>query len=153
MPGSNSLGKNSAIRWLRAWACPELTLGKRIPTAAGLGGGSSDAAATLVGLNTLWSTRLGMHALETLAAQLGSDVPFFVRGGAALMGGRGDELSVLPPVIGQWLVVAVPSQTLANKTPTLYAALAPNDFSSGEASNKLAERLSLGIDDALLVNA
>ena len=69
----------------------QLTLKKRIPIAAGLGGGSSNAATTLVGLNTLWGTRVHLAELTRLAAELGSDVPFFVRGGAALMRGRGED--------------------------------------------------------------
>ena len=69
-----------------------LTLVKRIPAASGLGGGSSDAAAVLVGLNRHWGTRLASGELSALAAQLGSDVPFFISGGAALMRGRGEQL-------------------------------------------------------------
>ena len=80
----------------RVRAGAELTLKKRIPAAAGLGGGSSDAATTLVGLNTLWGTRVTLAELIELAAELGSDVPFFVRGGAALMRGRGEDLEILP---------------------------------------------------------
>jgi 4-diphosphocytidyl-2-C-methyl-D-erythritol kinase len=130
----------------------ELTLLKRIPTAAGLGGGSSDAAATLVGLNSLWSTGLGYHAVAKLAAQLGSDVPFFVRGGAALMRGRGNELTPLPPLGGHWLILAVLSGTLPNKTATLYSMLTAEDFSTGEATQALAERLPRPVGDARLVN-
>jgi len=130
-----------------------LTLDKHIPTAAGLGGGSTDAATTLVGLNALWSTGLGYHALLELSAKLGSDVPFFLRGGAALMRGRGDELTALPALAGQWLVLAVPRATLPNKTATLYATLRPGDFSSGEASRALAEQLPLSLTDTALVNA
>ncbi len=133
----------------------ELTLVKRIPAASGLGGGSSDAAATLVGLNALWNTRLSLDAITRLAAQLGSDVPFFVRGGAALMRGRGDVLEPLPAVAGQWLVLAVPSQTLPNKTARLYAALARSDFSSGVPTEHAAERMRGGeaVRHAELVNA
>lgn len=71
-------------------------LDKRIPVAAGLGGGSSDAAAVLVGLNRLW--RLGWPArrLAALATTLGMDVPFFLRGGAALGTGRGEALERAP---------------------------------------------------------
>jgi 4-diphosphocytidyl-2-C-methyl-D-erythritol kinase len=119
----------------------KLTLLKRIPAAAGLGGGSSDAATTLVGLNAYWGTRLGYRALADLALQLGSDVPLFLRGGAALMTGRGDDLHPLPPLPAQSLVLLVPRTTLANKTAVLYGALQPADFSSGEVTREVAERL------------
>lgn len=69
-----------------------IRLEKQIPMAAGLGGGSSDAASTLLGLNDLWNLGLNMDELMDLAAELGSDVPFFVRGGPALAGGRGELL-------------------------------------------------------------
>jgi 4-diphosphocytidyl-2-C-methyl-D-erythritol kinase len=121
----------------------ELSLRKRIPAAAGLGGGSSDAAATLVALDSLWGSRLGLTPLTRLAAELGSDVPFFVRGGAALMRGRGDQLEPLPPRIGQWLVLLVPAHDVRDKTRRLYASLQPDDFTSGELTNRAAQRLKL----------
>jgi 4-diphosphocytidyl-2-C-methyl-D-erythritol kinase len=120
----------------------ELTLKKRIPAAAGLGGGSSDAATTLVGLNALWGTRVGLADLTALAAELGSDVPFFVRGGAALMQGRGEQLQALPPLKGQWFVIVVPPHDVLDKTKRLYAALEPTDFSSGEATEVAGRRLN-----------
>jgi 4-diphosphocytidyl-2-C-methyl-D-erythritol kinase len=119
----------------------ELTLKKRIPAAAGLGGGSSNAATTLVGLNTLWATGIPLAELTRLAAEIGSDVPFFVRGGAALMRGRGEELQVLPPMPGQWFVVVVPPHDVLDKTRRLYTALEPTDFSSGKATALAADRL------------
>jgi 4-diphosphocytidyl-2-C-methyl-D-erythritol kinase len=122
----------------------EISLVKRIPSAAGLGGGSSDAATTLVGLNALWGTQLGEADLSRLGAELGSDVPFFIRGGAALMRGRGDELKPLPAVIGQWIIVLVPSHSVADKTRRLYGALRPTDFSSGNITQRAAERLERG---------
>lgn len=70
-----------------------IRLEKQIPLAAGLGGGSSDAATTLLGLNDLWNLGLSMDELITLAAELGSDVPFFVRGGPTLAAGRGELLT------------------------------------------------------------
>jgi 4-diphosphocytidyl-2-C-methyl-D-erythritol kinase len=70
-------------------------LRKRIPAQAGLGGGSSDAAATLVGLNWLWGLGLRRYELARLAARLGADVPFFIRGGCAVGAGRGDEVTRL----------------------------------------------------------
>jgi 4-diphosphocytidyl-2-C-methyl-D-erythritol kinase len=119
----------------------ELSLVKRIPAAAGLGGGSSDAATTLVGLNALWGSRLSLHALSELAAELGSDVPFFVRGGAALMQGRGEKLEPLPPLIGHWLVLLVPAHDVIDKTRRLYGALDPRDFSDGELTARVAGQL------------
>jgi 4-diphosphocytidyl-2-C-methyl-D-erythritol kinase len=70
-----------------------LTLRKKIPHAAGLGGGSSDAAAALRGLNRFFDARLSSERLITLAAQLGSDVPFFVNGTAATCSGRGEIIT------------------------------------------------------------
>jgi 4-diphosphocytidyl-2-C-methyl-D-erythritol kinase len=133
----------------------ELSLVKNIPVAAGLGGGSSDAAATLVGLNRLWRTGLGTAALSGLAAQLGSDVPLFVHGGAALLRGRGEDVRPLPPLTDQWLVLAVPTFTLANKTASLYAALSPGDFSDGSLSLAAAAQLRAGarLADIQLTNA
>jgi len=135
-------------------AAAELRLRKHTPAAAGLGGGSSDAATALVGLNRLWGTRLGPASLHQVAAQLGSDVPFFLRGGAALLGGRGDRLQPLPPMGQQWLVLLVPAHTLQDKTRRLYAALEPADFSDGGATQRAAERLRAGqrLDPAQLPN-
>jgi 4-diphosphocytidyl-2-C-methyl-D-erythritol kinase len=74
-----------------------IILHKRIPVGAGLGGGSSDAAATLGGLNRVWGLRLRPAELEVLGAELGSDVPFFVRGGTQLARGRGEVLTRIAP--------------------------------------------------------
>jgi 4-diphosphocytidyl-2-C-methyl-D-erythritol kinase len=120
----------------------ELRLVKRIPASAGLGGGSSDAATTLVGLNALWDTRFATSDLARLAATLGSDVPFFIHGGAALMTGRGEHLQVLPALSGQWLILVVPTHAIADKTQRLYSALEPTDFSSGGATERAAVRLT-----------
>ncbi len=86
-----------------------LNLVKRIPSAAGLGGGSSDAAAVLAACDRLFATALEPTALERLGAALGSDVPFFVRGGTQLGRGRGTLLKVLPTVrTGLFLIVKPP---------------------------------------------
>lgn len=68
---------------------------KRIPLAAGLGGGSSNAATVLRGLNELWELGLSVDELAKMGLELGSDVPFFVRGGTCLAGGRGEELEAI----------------------------------------------------------
>ncbi len=75
----------------------DITLDKRIPIAAGLGGGSSDAATTLLVLNRVWQLHCPQATLHHLAAQLGSDVPFFLNGPTALASGRGEVLSPLSP--------------------------------------------------------
>ena len=79
-----------------AGAGAAIVLHKRIPVAGGLGGGSSDAAAALLGLRRLWDLDLSDRTLAELAALLGADVPFFLRGGTALAAGRGEQLTVLP---------------------------------------------------------
>ncbi|MGK0721298.1 4-(cytidine 5'-diphospho)-2-C-methyl-D-erythritol kinase [Leucobacter sp. W1478] len=71
----------------------QLTIHKRVPIAGGMGGGSADAAATLLACDELWGTGLGRHGLVPLAAQLGADVPFALEGGTSVGTGRGDELS------------------------------------------------------------
>lgn len=83
----------------------EITIHKRIPVAAGLAGGSTDAAAVLVGLDLLWKLGLTQSELQELAAQLGSDVPFCVAGGTAIATGRGDQLSALPSLDHLYVVL------------------------------------------------
>jgi 4-diphosphocytidyl-2-C-methyl-D-erythritol kinase len=73
----------------------EIRLEKHIPVGAGLGGASSDAAAVIKGLDRLWSLGLGRDQMLRLAAQLGSDVPFFIQGGTALCTGRGEIVQPL----------------------------------------------------------
>lgn len=87
----------------------KITLQKRIPIAAGLAGGSSDAAATLRGLNRLWQTGLTMRELENLATQIGSDVAFCVQGGTQRATGRGEILQPLAPLPKMNLVVFKPN--------------------------------------------
>jgi 4-diphosphocytidyl-2-C-methyl-D-erythritol kinase len=142
--------------WTRARAGTDLTLVKRIPVASGLGGGSSDAATTLVALNRLWGTGLGYRELHALAAQLGSDVPFFLCGGAAVMRGLGTQLEPVRPLVGQWLCLAVLEHDLLDKTARMYAALEETDFSDGQATANLAAGLEAGrplLPDANLQNA
>lgn len=86
----------------------EVELTKYIPIAAGLGGGSSDAAVTLLGLAQMWKLRLGERQLMDLAGQIGSDVPFFLAGGAALAMGRGERIRPLRPLPTTWVVLARP---------------------------------------------
>ena len=113
---------------------------KRIPVAAGLGGGSADAAAALRGLNTLWELNLPDAELAAVASTLGSDVPFLLAGGLALGRGRGDELERLPAWLsGSPLLVVAPADSIPAKTPTLYRALNEADFSDGRRTRWLFE--------------
>ena len=93
---------------------------KRIPMQAGLGGGSSDAAAVLVGMNALYGLGLAPQALEQLGAQLGSDVPFFVRGGTQWATGRGERLQARPAPDDLWAVICGPVAPLS--TADVYRA-------------------------------
>jgi 4-diphosphocytidyl-2-C-methyl-D-erythritol kinase len=86
-----------------------IRLDKTIPTQAGLGGGSADAAGALVALNTLWDLRLSRRQLRRVAAELGADVPFFLQGGTAIGVGRGDETYPVDDVQRLGVVVIKPS--------------------------------------------
>lgn len=83
-------------------------LDKKIPVAAGLAGGSSDAAATLRGLNRLWQLGITTEELMRLGAELGSDVPFCVSGGTAIARGRGERLEAIGSPPQCWVVLAKP---------------------------------------------
>jgi 4-diphosphocytidyl-2-C-methyl-D-erythritol kinase len=132
-----------------------IDVAKHIPSAAGLGGGSSDAARTLVGLNHLWQLGLSTAALEEMAAWLGSDVPFFVTGGTALASGRGEVLAPLPALDDLAVVLAVPEICIANKTRTLYGALRAQDFTDGSSTRSVVQSLrsGRGLPIGLLCNA
>ncbi|MDZ8189915.1 MAG: 4-(cytidine 5'-diphospho)-2-C-methyl-D-erythritol kinase [Nostoc sp. ChiSLP02] len=84
----------------------EITINKQIPVAAGLAGGSTNAAAVLVGIDLLWKLGLTQSELEELGAILGSDVPFCVSGGTAIATGRGEQLSPLPSLENIYIVLA-----------------------------------------------
>jgi 4-diphosphocytidyl-2-C-methyl-D-erythritol kinase len=98
-----------------------IRINKQVPMGAGLGGGSSDAAAVLLALPALAGARLPFSILQALAPELGSDVPFFLMGGTALALGRGEELYPLPSVRERFVVLAVPPVHCA--TPAAYQAL------------------------------
>lgn len=96
----------------------KIELQKRIFVAAGLAGGSTDAAAVLRGLNRLWQLGLSLGKLERLGAKLGSDVPFCIRGGTSLATGRGEILTPLPDLPIQTVILAKPR--VAVSTPWAY---------------------------------
>ena len=85
-----------------------IVLRKTVPFGAGLGGGSANAAATLLGLCRFWGTEPPPGELDRIAAAIGSDVPFFLHGGTALGVGRGEEIYPLPEIPRSYLVVVFP---------------------------------------------
>ncbi len=119
----------------------DIEVEKRLPLGGGLGGGSSDAAATLVGLNHLWGTGLDLSALAGLGLRLGADVPVFVRGLAAWGEGIGEEL--VPMQLSEpWYLVLTPPVAVSTAgvfaDPGLTRNSAPmtiHDFARGVAAN------------------
>jgi 4-diphosphocytidyl-2-C-methyl-D-erythritol kinase len=126
-----------------------LDLVKRIPLAAGLGGGSANAAATLRALRRLWSMASGDAQLHEIARELGADVPFLLRGGTAFAQGVGDEIERLPDLTDCWFVILTPCDAPADKTRRAYAALEPTDRTDGGATRELSQAIRRGQSDAL----
>jgi len=121
-----------------------MRLAKTIPVAAGLGGGSSDAAAALRGLDRLWGLALPPERLAELAAEVGSDVPFFLRGGTALAEGRGERITPLPDAPRTAILVVVPALSIPEKTQRMYSLLGTEDYNDGSASDRFADVLRQG---------
>jgi 4-diphosphocytidyl-2-C-methyl-D-erythritol kinase len=124
----------------------KISLKKQIPWSAGLGGGSSDAAATLLALNELWGLGLKTQELLTLATQLGSDIPFFIYKGTALIEGRGEKITPLPtPPMPSWFVLLIPSlPKMTDKTRQAYSRLNSHHFTTGQFARRAMEAWSHG---------
>ena len=131
-------------------------LEKRIPVAAGLGGGSSDAVAALDGALEAWGAELSIHERLRIAARLGSDVPFFLAGGPALVEGRGETVTPLRGVIGEPPGVLVVTPPVAVPTPAVFGAYAAGTRPAGGAARTssvhLADELRSGLDARALVD-
>lgn len=125
-----------------------LELRKCIPLAAGLGGGSSDAAAVLLSLQRWWQLPLNADELLDMAASLGSDVPFFLTGGLALCEGRGERVTSLRvrclPGSLRWLVLVKPALSVA--TAAVFGSLPSSDYSDGSHSQAVRADLEEGRD-------
>jgi 4-diphosphocytidyl-2-C-methyl-D-erythritol kinase len=144
----DSLTSKAAALLQQATGCSKgarIEIGKRIPFASGLGGDSSDAAATLSGLNKLWRLGLSPQELLELAPRLGSDVSFFVYGGTALVEGRGEKVTPLPPLPHRWVVLLMPPvPRMAEKTRQLYSSLKPSHYTDGQITQKFIRVLNEG---------
>ena len=139
LPSSTRSELETALR--RGLEDVSIRLTKRIPSAAGLGGGSSDAAVALVGLSAFWSMGLSLTELDQLALRIGSDCPLFLRDGTLLMGGRGEQLQPLPAPSRFWGCLIDPHILRPQKTAMAYGLLHAEHFDSGDASQKLAAKL------------
>ncbi|WP_098741217.1 4-(cytidine 5'-diphospho)-2-C-methyl-D-erythritol kinase [Paenibacillus sp. EZ-K15] len=117
-------------------------LDKKIPVAAGLAGGSSDAAATLRGLNRLWGLGIPQEELLALGAELGSDVPFCVTGGTALATGRGEVLTPIPNPPQCWVIVAKPPINVS--TAEVYGRLRSEQIQRHPSAERMIEALTQG---------
>jgi 4-diphosphocytidyl-2-C-methyl-D-erythritol kinase len=132
-----------------------IALRKHIPWGVGLGGGSSDAAATLLALNELWGLRLPISELVRLAFKLGSDVPFFVQKGTALVEGSGERVTPLPSLPSASFVLLVPPLAkVPGKTKQMYSNLRVADFTEGQFVEAALSCLKQGkaIDPDLMFN-
>lgn len=144
-PGVPTDGTNLAVR--AALALREsagitrgarISLDKRIPVAAGLGGGSTDAAAVLLGLNRLWGLRWPRTRLEAIAVTLGMDVPFFLRGGGALATGRGEQVE---PVEAGGSALVLVNPRFGSSTTEVYGRVRPEMYSDGKRALALIDAL------------
>ncbi len=115
----------------------EIIASKQIPPGRGLGGGSSNAAMTLYGLNALWKLRLSNEELRARAARLGADVPYFLDGGLCLGEGRGDRITPLPDLPTLYCVLVLPAFPV--QTAEIYSRLS---LTSGVKGSKISEFLA-----------
>jgi 4-diphosphocytidyl-2-C-methyl-D-erythritol kinase len=132
-PDETNLVVRALAELRRRTGCPEgakVTLVKRIPAGAGLGGGSSDAAAALLAANRAWKLRLARHELTDIAATLGSDVPFFLTCRAAVCTRRGDAVTPVEHGTRLHMILATPPERLASAD--VYAALDAADWAAND---------------------
>jgi 4-diphosphocytidyl-2-C-methyl-D-erythritol kinase len=120
----------------------QIHIDKRIPVAAGLAGGSSDAAATLRGLNKVWGLNQTLEQLAELGAKIGSDVPFCIYGGTAIARGRGEKIEHLPKVAPMWVVLVKPP--IAVSTAEVYSRLRVEEIEEHPDTLGMVEALASG---------
>jgi 4-diphosphocytidyl-2-C-methyl-D-erythritol kinase len=136
-------------RWQQDGWC-RVRLEKRIPVAAGLGGGSSDAAATLIALGRLWHVVGGCERYRELAVSIGSDVPFFLYGGRALVEGRGERVQQLPDGPQRWYLLVNPN--LMVSTASIFAQLQRCEWTDGGQTYAMAHVAANGQDPGIGIN-
>jgi 4-diphosphocytidyl-2-C-methyl-D-erythritol kinase len=132
-----------------------IELRKHIPWGVGLGGGSSDAAATIIALDELWGLGLSLSEMVSLASRLGSDVPFFIHKGTALVEGKGEKVTPLPLLPSTSFVLLVPPlPKISGKTKQMYSNLRVADFTGGDFIQRALASLKQGkaIEHRLMFN-
>ena len=141
MRAAEALRRHTGVK-----AGARLELAKKIPIGAGLGGGSSDAAAALVLLDLLWGLHLQPFELQNLAAEIGSDVPFFLTGGLALATGRGEIIRPLPDLVDYGVVVCIPPLEVA--TVDVYDRFASGPRLTPREPKATVDAFVAGLDNA-----
>jgi 4-diphosphocytidyl-2-C-methyl-D-erythritol kinase len=132
-----------------------IELRKHIPWGVGLGGGSSDAAATVLALNELWGLGLSLPELVQLASELGSDVPFFIHKGTVLVEGKGEKVTPLPSLPSIYFVLLVPPlPKISGKTKQMYGKLNAAHYTEGRFIQQALSYLKQGkaIGHSLMFN-
>lgn len=133
----------------------QIKLDKNIPFGVGLGGGSSDAASTLLALNTLWEMNFPRSQLAHLASEVSSDASLFIYGGTVLVEGRGEKVTPLPPLPPGYFVLHVPPLPgIQDKTGRLYGELNASHFTPGKFVHAALQVLEGGrtIDSSSMFN-
>ncbi|WP_188207368.1 4-(cytidine 5'-diphospho)-2-C-methyl-D-erythritol kinase [Alkalibacillus aidingensis] len=113
-----------------------IIIDKNIPVAAGLAGGSSDAAATIRGMNRLFNQRLTSKEMEQIGEEIGSDVPFCIKGGTQLARGRGEKLQEIPPLPSCYVVLAKPN--IGVSTKEVYSRVNLNELKHPKTNSLLS---------------
>jgi 4-diphosphocytidyl-2-C-methyl-D-erythritol kinase len=154
----NNLVTRAALLLKETMGCDlgaRIELRKQIPWGVGLGGGSSDAAAALLALNELWGLGLALSELISLAFRLGSDVPFFIHKGTALVEGWGEKVTPLPSLPPTWFVLLVPPlPRIPAKTKQMYSNLRAAHYTEGQFVRAALSSLREGkaFDRSLMFN-
>ncbi|MCD4670882.1 MAG: 4-(cytidine 5'-diphospho)-2-C-methyl-D-erythritol kinase [Actinomycetia bacterium] len=148
LDGCNYLGENLVYRAAKILKDETgysggalIQLRKSIPSAAGLGGGSSDAAAALKGLNRLWKLGLSTDELIEIGAKIGSDIAFFIHGGTCLIEGRGEIVRPVKPLPAKWFLILLIPMILRDKTKRLYSYIDSSNYSEGKKTADLLEKI------------
>ena len=112
---------------------------KTIPVAAGLAGGSADAAAVIMGLNDLFGLKMTIQEMKDIAVKHGADIPFCIEGGAAVARGIGEELEIIPSLQNVWMVLVKPP--IGVSTQSVYKSLVVDEIKNHPETNNLIEAM------------